>query len=498
MKNLLWCALIIGSLSVGVSAQAELDTSFNSTGIQTISFGMAAAANDVAVQADNKIVLTGRCAPGATLKLCLARYNENGSLDTTFGGQGFVFTDLPEGFGVAIQGDGKIVAVGYATLSQTSESMAIVRYNSDGTLDSSFGSAGKVIANVGLYGLTRGNEVAIQPDGRILVVGTSAPFQMFPPVPLVYEGFVARYLANGTLDSSFGSGGVFHLNMSDATKATSIALQTDGKILIGGYRDSSNGSLSRACLLVRLSSGGSLDLTWDGDGYLVNGTTESTFESLAVQSDGRVVGVVYGNAVFRFNGDGSLDTSFDGDGIRQFALDSAIPQGVAISAGGRITVVGTGVPAVMVFSRFNAAGSLDTTFGEGGRLTLSQVDGTSSAGASGAAVDARGRIVVGGWVSGTPGRFAVLRFLAPAVSAGISGRVVRPDGRPVQNAFLTIDVGGGSILNARTNPFGYYRFVNVPTGQTYTISARAKRLLFTDRSVFVGNEIANFDFVAEP
>jgi FG-GAP repeat. len=454
MRNLLWCLLLIGLvLNADALAQSELDTTFNSTGIQTISFGMSAGASDLAVQADNKIVMAGGCRSQNIDKLCIARYNENGSLDTTFGGKGFVLTDAYAAVSVAVQSDGKIVAVGFVVFSFTSESIVIVRYNADGTLDSSFGSGGTVIANLGLYGLNRGKDVAIQPDGKIVIVGTSTQSPTIPPGPQESQGVVARYLANGTLDSTFGNAGVFRMTMSNVTRGECISNFTaSGKILIGGYRFSTNGSLSPAGLLVRLNFDGSLDATWDGDGYLTVDSSPGgpTFQSITT-SDSRVVGVTEGNTIYRFHANGSLDTSFDGDGIRQSALDSAIPQDVIVSALGRITVVGYDPPDGFAISRFKRDGSYDTGFSGDGRLTLNQVDGSGFGGAWACASDSLGRILVGGYVgNGQTNRFAVLRLDAPVVSGMLTD--FDGDNRTDVSVFRP-DEGNWYIRNSSSSAF---------------------------------------------
>jgi uncharacterized delta-60 repeat protein len=454
MRNMLWCLLLIGFvLNADVLAQSELDTTFNSTGIQTISFGMSAGASDLAVQADNKIVMAGGCRSQNIDKICIARYNENGSLDTSFGGQGFVLTDAYAAVGVAVQSDGKIVVVGFVVFSFFSESIVIARYNADGTLDSSFGAGGTVIANLGLYTLNRGKDVAIQPDGKIVIVGTSAQAQTIPPGPLESQGVVARYLANGMLDSTFGNGGVFRMTMSNVTRGECVAIKADGKILIGGHRFSTNGSVSPAGLLVRLNPDGALDATWNEDGYLTVGSSPSspTFQSITVQPDARVVGVVDVNTIYRFNGDGSLDTSFDGDGIRPFALDSAVPYDVMVSAGGRITVVGFDQPDGFAISRFKQDGSFDTSFSGDGRLTLSQVDGSSFGGAWACAADSLGRILVGGSVgNGQTNRFAVLRLDAPVISGMLTD--FDGDGRTDLSVFRPSE-GNWYIRNSSNNAF---------------------------------------------
>jgi uncharacterized delta-60 repeat protein len=224
--------------------------------------------------------------------------------------------------------------------------------------------------------------------------------------------------------------------------------------------------------------------------------------------DGRVIALGHTNILYRFNSDGSLDTSFNGGGSRSALNGPSDPYDVAVSSGGRITVVGGAVspsPLIYRVARYQPNGSPDTSLSGDGFYDFDMPNFANHS-ARAVGVDSQGRTVVAGLSASGPALipyenpvFSVARLTAPPASAvGISGRVTRPDGRAVPNAFLTIDVGGGTIVTALTNPFGYYLFVNVPTGQTYTISVRAKRFVFTDRSVFVGDQIANFDFVAEP
>jgi uncharacterized delta-60 repeat protein len=273
--------------------------------------------------------------------------------------------------------------------------------------------------------------------------------------------------------------------------------------------------------VARFNIDGSPDTTWNGSGLnSINYNNPqgdsviatSGIRSLAIQPDGRIVAVGgFSNILFRFNTNGSLDTSFDGDGSRQALISGREPYDLVISSGGAITVVGLrswsilppSLPFLYYVARYKQDGSPDLSFSDDGYLEI-DISSSTVDGARAVAKDSLGRIVIAGLAGdGNPNHpfensiFSAARLIAPVSSVGILGRVIRFDGRPVANATLTADDGAGTIITARTNPFGYYRFPNVQSGRTYTISVRAKKLVFTDRSVFVSDQIANFDFISE-
>jgi uncharacterized delta-60 repeat protein len=520
-KSLPWIAItVVFVLCTGAFAQPEFDATFGSAGKVNLG-GSMIYSQKMVVQPDNRIVMVSSCSDinFGSLPFCTQRVNENGTLDSTFGTSGRVYTPVPQSFqphgatGIALQTDGKLVMVGFAGIlgGGQGQNLVIVRYNLNGSLDASFGSGGMVINGVIAGNHDRAKKVAIQPDGKIVVVGYSGNQQ-----DANYQGFVARYLPDGTLDESFGTGGIVGITIvGHETWGESIAIQPDGKILAGGTMVTLPGTPTptASLLLMRLNPDGSPDVTWDGDGvrsipFGSAGSPDYGFQSLALQSGGRIVGLGL-NKLYRFNTDGSLDTSFDGDGSRP-ALPAAFSQGIAydftISPGGRITVAGHSMTLSGLYeyfvARYRQDGSEDPTFSVDGYLSI---DITShNDGALSVATDPVGRTVVGGRSGSGPvlnpfewSTTSAVRLVAPpaAVAVGISGRVTRSDGRPVINAVLTTQDGEGTIRTARSNPFGYYRFLNIPTGQTYTISVRSKSFVFTDRSVFVGDEIVGFDFV---
>ncbi|HEV7643282.1 MAG TPA: hypothetical protein VGO50_05000 [Pyrinomonadaceae bacterium] len=510
MKNLFRCLLVICLFSVaGVTAQTTLDFA------NIVSAGSLAYVKDIAVQPDNKIIMFAPCSGINTgnVPFCGIRINEDGSFDPSFANSQFGVLSSPNGAtsvsDVEVQNDGKVVAIGGGT------GAVLVRYNADGSLDPIFGTGGTVLTIVD-GGTTTASKAAIQPDGKIVIVGTAPGGQL-----------VARYLPDGTLDNSFGTGGIVQTNEPGSSfSGVSVALQVDGKIVVGG-----NNSTGLAYLVTRYNSDGSLDTSWDGDGiksipYTAgaanNGFAAVGIRAIAVKLDGRIVALGHKNILFQFNSDGSEDTTFDGDGARQ-ALNGndKDPYSLAVSASGRITVVGatygyisscgpfpTGpCPSPILYylvSRFNADGTPDTTlYGVG----YANIYPGAAAGATAVALDSRGRTVVSGIAAvgsqtfnpwNTP-LFSAARISAPPSvgPVGLSGRVTRPDGAPVGSAVLILQ-SGSTAMTALTNPFGYYSFQNVPSGAAYAISPGSKKVMFADRNVFVDGNITAFNITSEP
>ncbi len=376
----------------------------------TTGFSSSEGAGAVAVQSDGKIVAAGGSGLfGGDSDLALFRYNPDGSLDTSFDGDGKAFTDFGDGgagaSAVAIQADGKIIAAGSG-----GNGAALVRYNVDGSLDQSFGTGGKVVTTG--YGSI--SEIAVQTDGKL--VAAAGDFK------------IARYNADGSLDAAFGTGGLaatdfgnqFQNTSFDGTNASAAAvvLQADGKIIAAGYAPGDNGFGPFAA--ARYNADGSLDTSFDGDGRVSTPAAGYFFPSSAfLQPDGKLIvsGGAYGVdmddfALVRLNADGSLDTSFDGDGKvttnfegREYAGD------VAIQANGRIVAAGStndGSQGDFALSRYNLNGSLDTAFGGDGKLTTAVVE--VSAAANAVFVGGNGTAYLAGYTSdGTNDDFAIAR-----------------------------------------------------------------------------------------
>lgn len=208
----------------------SLDTSFNGTGKVVTDFGSDDQINAIVLQTDGKIVAAGTTSVGGFYDFALARYNTDGSLDTSFNGTGKVITDfggtLDQAFAVALQKDGKIVAIG-TTNAEESNDFALARYNIDGSLDTSFGIMGKVITDFSSGTNDQGRAVVIQKDGRIILSGST---NVGGPNSFA----IVRYHTDGSLDTSFNGTGLVLTDFGGVDLALAAALQEDGKLVAVG------------------------------------------------------------------------------------------------------------------------------------------------------------------------------------------------------------------------------------------------------------------------
>jgi len=329
-------------------ADGMLDPTFGRGGTVTTDFGRngGEAALGVAVQADGKIVAVGYAgarrynslSSGRNPRIALARYDPDGMLDPSFGGDGRVTTDLfsgprrhiEAGNGLAIQADGRIIVAGQAGAAGA----ALVRYRSDGTLDEAFGTAGSVVVH---DRDSRFQSVAIDPAGRIVAAGRRG-----------YESSVARYLGSGRIDTTFGHDGWAFTRFGLAwAVANSVAVQADGKIVAGGDGTIGcwpGGHCDHVAVLARYSAGGSLDTSF-GEGGIVTSDFKGWINAIAVQLDGKIVGAGSGVgrfALVRYETDGSPDPTFGRDGRLSVFPSLSAATAVAIQADGKILAAGFG------------------------------------------------------------------------------------------------------------------------------------------------------------
>jgi uncharacterized delta-60 repeat protein len=358
------------------NADGSLDTSFGTGGKVTTAIGTNTDMGySVTIQADGKIVVAGIAVIDGSPDFALVRYNANGSLDTSFGTGGMVttaiVTGINKGYSVTVQPDGKIVVGGHVYIGSTYD-FALVRYNANGTLDTSFGTGGKVTTAI-VTAWDIGNSVTIQPDGKILVAGQAT-------IGSTQDFAMVRYNANGTLDTSFGTGGKVTTDIGTShDQGKSVTIQPDGKIVVAGQaRFGSNDDFA----LVRYNADGSLDTSFGTGGKVTTaiGTAWDSGYSVTLQPDGKIVvagiayiGSTYDFALVRYNADGSLDTSFGTGGKVTTAIGTSNDQGwsVTIQADGKIVVAGLatiGSTQDIAVVRYNADGSLDTTFDRAGTL----------------------------------------------------------------------------------------------------------------------------------
>ena len=282
---------------VRYNSNGSLDTSFGNGGIVTTSFPEGSYAFDLALQADGKVIAAGTVFvdfnPGdsSNTDFALARYNPDGTPDATFGDGGQVSTDFlgmeDDAFSILIQPDGKIVAVGSANDPATFYDFAAVRYLSNGTLDTTFGVAGKVHTDFGDQNFDRARSAALQPDGEIVAAGFAISQNGG-----VQNFAVARYTSNGVLDTSFGTDGMMQIDFGSCCQsANKVLLQPDGKIIAVGYANTE--SSDSDFLLARLTSDGSLDPTFGVDGKVRTsfGDLNGGANGAVFQPDGKIVAV---------------------------------------------------------------------------------------------------------------------------------------------------------------------------------------------------------------
>jgi uncharacterized delta-60 repeat protein len=348
---------------------------------------------DVVAMADGRILAVGDVAYGGEPpeRIALARFHADGSLDTTFGGDGMVDSPVPPPFhstatAVALQGDEKIVAAGTASFAFDSN-IVVVRYLADGTLDAGFGTGGIVTTDLGTYEYA--SDLVIQPDGKVVVVGGDAGQRIV----------VLRYLADGTPDASFGGDGSVILAIGTSADARGVALQPDGRIVIVGSEFVP--FIGNRVAVLRLLADGSLDPAFGVGGVVPPDVTPSYAGAVAVLPDGRLY--VGGGAaswrVIRYLSDGSLDGTFGAGGIVTTPMvGNASLKDMALQPDGRLVAVGnefvSGVGYWPVAIRYLSDGTLDPSFGT--VTTLAGTDPGARQTFSAVAIAADGDIVAAG------------------------------------------------------------------------------------------------------
>jgi uncharacterized delta-60 repeat protein len=373
-------AAVLGGAIAG-AAPGDLDPSFGTGGLVTTDLGTGTEiARGLALQPDGKLVAAGT----SGCSFALARYLSDGALDPGFGSGGRVTTSIGtfcgDAYSLVRQGDGKLVSAGRASGAGGSD-FALTRHNSDGTLDTDFGDDGIVLTDVG-GGNDRVWDLAVQPDGKLVAAGrTTIPCTPFCTGPNQF--LIVRYDVDGSLDGTFGVGGIVRVDffVGGEGEALAIALQPDGKIVASGRARPPvvpGPPVQIHWAIARLDSSGTLDPSFGAGGKVAvltpsgGGPLES---ALAIQSDGKLVVGGYGGSspgpqgvsLVRFHPDGALDTSFGGSGqvvVEGFGEAHQLfvqPDGKLIAAGG--------VPPDFALWRFLSDGSLDASFGSGGVVT---------------------------------------------------------------------------------------------------------------------------------
>jgi uncharacterized delta-60 repeat protein/uncharacterized repeat protein (TIGR02543 family) len=409
--------LAAGLLFVAGSAEGSpgaLDPSFGPSGAvyggngTVVSFlsTEGSAAQALLVQPDGKLVAVGSNTPpqipGLYGQIALVRYDRDGSLDATFGSDGVVETSLENGAADAnaavLQPDGKIVVAGFHDLSTSASEFVLVRYDPDGSLDQSFGSGGVVETLVPGEPSAEAFGLARQPDGKLVAAGMAGG-----EPPGDRYSVLARYMPNGSLDSSFGTGGLVVLAQEHEFGFSAVALQPDGKIL----------GVGPGTWLTRFTADGALDPSFGSGG--MSGAPLFQANALALQPDGKIVAAGGSSNILvlhRVDSDGSVDPTFGSGGVVDTGGAEAFA--VAIQGDGKIVAAGTSRTSTSVIkvARYNDDGSPDSTFGSSGIATTLPANTADAAGEA-VALQPDGKIDVAGWAEPNgwvQGEFALARY----------------------------------------------------------------------------------------
>jgi len=456
-------SLLFGTASATQAAAGDLDPSFGTGGLVTTDFesrddfGVGAA-----LQSDGKIVVAGNSGVFSPFNIdfALARYNPDGSLDSTFGNGGKVSSDfgtsVDAASDVVVQADGKLVAGGLSGFN-----FAVARYNPDGSLDTSFGVGGVTTTDFG--GSEQVNAVILQADGKIVAAGYTLPSG------LPGDFALARYNPDGSLDTTFGTAGKVTTDLGSFDLGFDAEATGDGKIVVSG-RNGDNFALAR------YDANGALDPTFGTGGKVttdLGGSDQA--QGLTIDAAGRVVatGPSSGDfALVRYNLDGSLDSGFGAGGIVKTDFSGGSPDtafDVVVDGNGRITVAGGSSPAPgsahFALARYDSAGNLDLSFGSGGKVTTAFPSPASNA--LDLLAQSDGKVVaIGGTrdltVSGS-GDFALARYLGTPTTTKVvidvkpeSDENVIPleSGGVVPVAILTTDSFDATTVDPATVCFG--------------------------------------------
>jgi uncharacterized delta-60 repeat protein len=404
----------------------QLDAGFGTGGMVTTSFANQSvdAGKGQAIQADGKILVSGYSSDPITglNRFALARYTTNGTLDAGFGIGGTVITAPNPSFhcsgeAVAVQADGKIVVCGECNDTSTTNPLdgyfTIIRYNSNGSLDNTFGTGGIVTIQLPVYyPEVTAPDLVIQSDGNIVIAGQAEIVQNDSNMLFM------RLTSTGALDNTFGTGGISVIHTPiQASVATAMHLLSDGRITVCGFADYN--SFNRP-ILTQINPNGSVDTNFGSAGFIApNYGFSSGFFGLSVQPDGKILGCGFsqnGGIIARLYDDGLADLTFGQNGILEINMNgnfSTLFEDILMQTDGKIVAAGWG-DVGWALVRCDANGLLDPFFGNGGLVeTIFPVNSPFTF-ASSVNLQSDGKIVVSGTTisinSNSPETFAVARY----------------------------------------------------------------------------------------
>lgn len=506
-----------------ILAEGDLDQTFDGDGKAAFHYphdpfftNTNDSANDAAVQTDGKIVFVGSAEPTSTRAPVVGRLNADGTLDTNFGSGGYTLFPFGAAYAVAIQTDGKIVVA-------LNGGTRVSRFDSNGMLDAAFGSGGTYSTSDSLVtGFYSSTDITLQPDGKILVAGVS----LLGSSNSVFR--VTRLNANGTPDTTFDGDGHALADFApgyDLPK--SISLQTDGKIVVtGGTNNPTFGNgffISVGFAVARFNADGTPDAAFDADGK----TTVSfnapyaTAEASAIQPDGKIltagrastsviddISGAHSIAIARLLPNGSPDNNFDSDGQVMTNIPGGSISGLTDvhSRGTKIVATGWSFTSsspnyAFAVARYNDNGTPDAALdGDGFLLT----EFTPNPDVSRASVfQPDGKLILAGFATNpAPNNadFAFARYfftpLATAAGVTVTGRITAR-GRGLASAIVYMTDRNGNAKTARTDRFGFYRFDEVETGQTYIFNVYSRQYQFNTQIVTITENLDDLNFTAQ-